>query len=240
MDVIDRLIAAVHASGIKQIHIARLADMKSTKLNKILKRKQVPTVPEFIAICRAIDLDPARLFTDGELVIELKALREAHAAAARVQQILGNWLPEVEPQSTTVHPQPKKPRPTSVEPIRAAADSNVELLPEIESEKQKIPRRALNRGAQLIARAVGDSMDGGNDPIRDGELVYVKKTRSPRTANGHIVLCRAGEGIYLKKLERIGRKTRLVSANRAYAPIDIDETTSFEIYGIAVDHAMPV
>lgn len=82
-------------------------------------------------------------------------------------------------------------------------------------------------------------MDGGDDPIRNGELVFVKKTRKLRAANGKVILCRAGDGIYLKTLERIGKKTRLISANPAYSPIEIDATTSFEIYGIAVAHALP-
>src|SRR5687768_8628856 len=77
MDAVDRMIEAVKSCGIKQNHIARLAGMSATKLNKIVKRKQVPTVPDLIDIAHAIDLDPARLFTEGELVIQLEALRSA-------------------------------------------------------------------------------------------------------------------------------------------------------------------
>jgi len=240
MEVIERLIAAVTKSGIKQIHIARLAQMDKGKLNKILKRHQVPTVLDFIAICRAIKLDPARLFTDGELVIELETLRTAHAASARVHEILGNWLPEVE---TTPKPPPavlsfpKPPPRGTFAPVHAAADSNVELLPEIEAAEKQIPRRAQNRGAKIIARAIGDSMTGGDDPIADREPVYVKPTRSIRTANGHVALCRWGEGIYLKKLEKIGHMIRLLSANTDHKRMELDaRIANFEIYGIAVDH----
>ena len=237
MDAIDRLIEAVKSSGIKQIHIARLAGMPATKLNKIVKRHQVPTVPEFIAIAGAIQLDPARLFTKGELVVELDSLRSAHAAAQRAAEILAGWLPVVE-AAVPVIPMglPKRTESSrSVAPVRAAANPNAELLVEVEQERQQITRRAWNRGARIIARAGGDSMDGGPDPIRDGVLVYLKPTRSPRTANGQVALVRRDDGLYLKKFEKSGHTIRLVSANGD--PIVLDaRAENMQIYGFVVDH----
>lgn len=241
MDAIDRLIEAVKSSGIKQIHIARLAGMPATKLNKIVKRHQVPTVPEFIAIAGAIQLDPARLFTKGELVVELDSLRSAHAAAQRAAEILAGWLPAAEAAAPVIPPVipmglPKRTESSrSVAPVRAAANPNAELLVEVEQERQQITRRAWNRGARMIARAVGDSMDGGLDPIRDGELVYLKPTRSPRTANGQVALVRRDDGLYLKKFEKSGHTIRLVSANGD--PIVLDaRAENMQIYGFVVDH----
>jgi SOS-response transcriptional repressor LexA len=237
MDAIDRLIEAVKSSGIKQIHIARLAGMPATKLNKIVKRHQVPTVPEFIAIAGAIHLDPARLFTKGELVVELESLRSAHAAAQRAADILAGWLPVAEPAGPmTPMGLPKRTEPShSVVPVRAAANPNAELLVEFEQERRQITRRAWNKGARIIARAVGDSMDGGPDPIRNGELVYLKPTRSPRTANGQIALIRRDDGLYLKKFEQSGHNIRLVSANDG--PIELDaRAENMQIYGVVVDH----
>jgi phage repressor protein C with HTH and peptisase S24 domain len=237
MDAIDRLIEAVKSSGIKQNHIARLAGMPATKLNKIVKRHQIPTVPEFIAIARAIHLDPARLFTEGELVIELESLRSAHAAAQRATEILAGWLPAME-VATPMIPMglPKRTESSrSVAPVRAAANPNAELLVEVEQERRQITRRAWNRGARIIARAVGDSMDGGLDPIRNGELVYLKPTRSPRTANGQVALVRRDDGLYLKKFEKSGYAIRLVSANGD--PIVLDaRAENMQIYGFVVDH----
>lgn len=51
----------------------------ASKLNKILKKRLVPTVPEFIAVAREIGVDPGRAFTDRDLVVELEELREAYA-----------------------------------------------------------------------------------------------------------------------------------------------------------------
>lgn len=240
MDVIERLIGAVKRSGLKQYHVARLAGLPPTKLNKILRRKQVPTVPEFIAIARAIDHDPARLFTDAELVVEVEAVRLAHDAARSAAEILASLLPdagEPAPKPGAVLTFPKRGEPSrSAVPVRAAADPNAELLVEWEETRVKIPRRAWNRGARIIARAVGDSMDGGADPIRDGELVYLKPTRSPRTANGHTALIRRDDGLYLKKFEISGATIRLVSMNGAPALRMSARGENLQIYGYVVDH----
>ncbi len=237
MDPIGRMIEAVKSSGIKQNHIARLAGMSATKLSKILNRQQIPTVPDLIAIARAIHLDPARLFTEGELVIQLEALRSAHAAAQRATEILAGWLPVAEPAApVNSRAQPKRSDSSrSVAPVRAAANPNAELLVEFEQERRQITRRAWNRGAKIIARAVGDSMDGGVDPIRNGELVYLKPTRSPKTANGRVALVRRDDGLYLKTFERSGHTIRLVSANGE--PIVLDaRAENMQIYGYVVDH----
>src|SRR5215210_1461232 len=131
-DPIDRLIAAVEKSGLKQTHIARVAHLHRTKLNKILKRNQVPTVPEFIDISRAINLDPALLFTEGDLVVELTSLREAHAAAARATEVLARWLPEQAVRHVeTPRVQPKRSASRFRTPVGAAADPNAELVVEL-------------------------------------------------------------------------------------------------------------
>lgn len=237
MDVMRRLADAVKASGLKQTHIARVAGMPTTKLNKILKGRQMATVPEFIDIARAIDLDPGRLFTEGELVIELDELRAAHSASLRVTEILASWLPETAPQSQEPPVAlPKRTASRMITPVRAAANPNAELLVEFEKQRQRIPRRAWNRGARMIARAEGSSMDGGPDPIRDGELVYLKPTRSPRTANNRVALMRRDDGLYLKKLEIAGSKIRLVSTS-GEPVIQLDPRgENMQVYGYAVDH----
>jgi hypothetical protein len=206
-------------------------------LNKIVNRRQIPTVPEFIEIARAIHQDPARFFTDGELVVELDALRAAHAGAQRATEILAGWLPEPVVSAPTVTAVPKRSDVRrSMSPVRAAANPNAELLVEFEPERERIPRRAWNRGARIIARAVGDSMDGGSDPIRDGELVYLKPTRSPRTAADRVVLVRRDDGLYLKKFEKSGHTIRLVSTS-GEPPVVLDaRAENMQIHGYVVDH----
>ena len=236
MDAIERLIAAVQASGLKRLRVATDADMPPTKLSKILNRRQVPSVLEFIAIARAIGSDPALLLTDGDVVIEVDKVRVAHEAVSQAREILGSWLPAapIAPVVTFVKP----PRDRSVVPIRAAADPNAELIAELETERVLIPRMAWNRGARIIAKVVGDSMDGGGDPIKDGELAFLKPTRSPRTANGRVTLLRRDDGLFLKKFEISGHVIRLTSTNERHESVEIDARASdVQIYGYLVGHS---
>jgi transcriptional regulator with XRE-family HTH domain len=237
-EVIARLIAAVDASGMKQNHIGRVSGLGKTKVNKILNRKQEPTISDFIAIAHAINVDPGRLFTDGELVVGLEELCEAHAASRRLQKILEAWLPDAQPAPPMAGvPPARPPRRHDATPVRAAANPNAEMVVELEMERKRIPRRFWNRGARIIARTDGHSMDGGSDPIKDGELVYLKPTRSPRTASNKVVLCRVDDGLYLKRFEKSGRTIRLVSTNDPHV-MELDApTANLQIYGILVDHA---
>jgi transcriptional regulator with XRE-family HTH domain len=239
MDVIDRLIAALKRSGLKRLHIATAAGMSAAKLSKILNRKQVLTVPEFIAIARAIGLDPALLLTDGELVVNVDVLREVLLALDRAKDLLlPHVLPNQPPIADLMRAVPKLALRRDVVPVRAAANPNAELLVELETRRKFIPRGAWSRGAKIIARVTGDSMDGGPDPLRDGELAYLKKTRSARTANGHIVLIRRDDSLYLKRFEQSGHTIRLVSANERYPAIELDaRSENLQIFGYVVAHA---
>lgn len=236
MDAIERLIAAVQASGLKRLRVATDAGMPATKLSKILNRKQIPTVLEFIAIARAIGADPALLLTDGDIVVEVDQVRTAHAAVLRAQEILSNWLPPAAMAPVVSLVKPSRDR--SMAPVRAAADPNAELIAELETERVLIPRTAWNRGARIIAKVVGDSMDGGIDPLRNGELTYLKPTRSPRTANGRTVLLRRDDALFLKRFEISGHTIRLTSTNERYEMIELDaRAENVQIFGYLVDHS---
>src|SRR5260221_10509572 len=196
MDAMQRLVAAIEQSGLKRARIAEDAGMSPTKLSKILNGIQAPLLEDFLAIAHAIHCEPARLLTDGELVIDLSTLEEANRLSQRLGEILGRWLPPAgSVSSVPLLAQPKVPANRWIAPVRAAANPNAELIAELESERKPIPSRAARRGAKLIARVTGDSMDGGSDPLRDGELAYLKPTRRPRTAKGHITLIRREDGL---------------------------------------------
>jgi SOS-response transcriptional repressor LexA len=207
--------------------------MAPSKLSKIIKRKQQPTVLEFVAVAQAIGLEPGRLFSDGEVIMELRALRSALTAADDLKRQLAAYLPEA--SADVVRAVPKREAKRYARPVRAAASSNVELFPEVETARQRIPRRAWNRGARMTARAIGDSMTGPNG-IANGELVFVKPTTNRRAANGRIVVVTVGDAVYLKTLEIIGRKVRLVSINPEHEPIEPEEGAAVRLVGIAIDH----
>jgi len=235
MDAMDRLIGAIDNSGMKHVRIAEDAGMRPGKFSKIYKRRQVPSIVEYIAIARAIRVDPALLFTDGELAVSLQKVNEALAAVRKAENILAEWVPEA--SAGAVVPLSKPPRRHEGPLVGAAANANVELIVEYEAERKLIPRDAWNRGARTVVRVLGDSMDGGADPIRDGELAYLKPTRSARTANGHVTLVRRGDALYLKLFEISGHTIRLVSANREHEDIVIDaRAENVQVYGYVVDH----
>jgi len=245
MDVIGRLIEEVESSGKKRWRIAADAGMSSTKLSKILNRKQVPNVLEYIAIVEAIESTLSRMFAGSELVVETEKLRAAQAASQdlfaaseRLAKILGSLLPDREPPRAVTSPLKKPARSQTALPVRAAANPNAEFVVEYESKRQQIPRRAWNRGARIIVRVTGDSMEGGADPIANGELAYLKPTRSKRMALNKTVLVRRDDGLYLKKFEMSGSTIRLVSANPASQTIVLNaRVENLEIYGYVVDHA---
>jgi len=238
MEALDRLRAAVKASGMKQTYIASQAGMPSSKLNKILNGHQVVTVQDVIDIARAIKHDAAIFFSDGELVMKLEHLRSVRAAARTIDAVLANYLLEADAppqQQSAIVSQPKRVPARTARPLLAAASSNVELFPEVETKRVTIPRDEWNRKARRIGRAVGDSMSGP-DGIEDGELVYVKPTRDSRKGNGHIVVCSVGDAIYLKKLEIIGRTIRLLSINTEHDPIAVERPEDLRMIGILVGH----
>lgn len=234
MDVIERLREAVKESGFQRKKVAERAGLKQAKLTKILSGRQAVTVGDFIAIARAIDRDPSHLISDKDVVVELGDLQSAHRAAQETERILGSLLPKMVPFRAPGAPLLPKPKSSdTARPIRAAASSNVELLPESEATKVRIPRDARQRGAKLVARVIGDSMDAPGG-FRDGELVFLKPTRSRRTATGHIVVCRLDDAIYLKQLTGTGRSATLVSLNPAHDAIEVDDANRIQVYGTVV------
>jgi SOS-response transcriptional repressor LexA len=239
MEAMDRLRAAVKAKGMKQTIIAAKAGMTSSRLNKILKGHQVATVNDFIGIARAIGRDPATFLSDGDLIVAVEHLRKVRASAEAIGTILADYLPDDASAPTArsgIVSIPKRAPTRKAQPLRVAASSNVELFPEVEKTRVTIPRDPWNRGARRIARAIGDSMSGV-DGIDDGELVYLLPTRDSRKANGHIIVCTVGDAAYLKKLEIIGRRVRLLSINSSsYGPLDVDRPEDLRVIGIVVGH----
>lgn len=234
MDVIERLREAVKESGFQRKKVAERAGMKPAKLTKILSGRQAVTVGDFIAIARAIDRDPSHLISDKDVVVELGELQSAHRAALEIERTLASLLPKAAPFRTPGAPLlPKRKRPETARPIGAAASSNVELLAEVEAKKVRIPRDAGARGAKLVARAIGDSMEGPGG-FRNGELVFLRPTRSRRMATGKIVVCSVDDAVYLKQLTGTGRSATLVSINRDHEPIEIDDANRIHIHGIVV------
>jgi len=85
-----------------------------------------------------------------------------------------------------------------------------------------------NPDATFVIRVQGDSMTG--DGIDDGDVLIVDRSLKPR--NGAIAICYLGNAFTVKRLEMRGLRIRLLAANPAFAPIEIQETDELTIWGI--------
>lgn len=81
----------------------------------------------------------------------------------------------------------------------------------------------------FVLRVRGDSMQGAG--ILDGDLVVVAP--GPEPLPGAVVAVTLDGETTLKRLERCGKRLRLVPENPAYAPIDVG-TEDVIIHGVAV------
>lgn len=93
-------------------------------------------------------------------------------------------------------------------------------------------RRSFGHEDQLeLLPVAGDSME---PELSDGDWVMVDLRR--RDARDGLYAVRLEETLLVKRVQFIGRRVRLVSANPAYAPIDVDrvEGLNFELIGRVV------
>ncbi|HEX7111562.1 MAG TPA: transcriptional repressor LexA [Mizugakiibacter sp.] len=91
--------------------------------------------------------------------------------------------------------------------------------------------RLFHPRAHFLLRVQGDSMRGAG--ILDGD--YAAVHRSAEARSGQIVVARVEEEITLKRLELTRGRVRLLPANPAYAPIEVDpRRDAFAIEGLYV------
>jgi DNA polymerase V len=75
-------------------------------------------------------------------------------------------------------------------------------------------------------RVIGDSM---SDEIREGDILVVD--RAAEAEDGDIVVVRIFNDFTVKKLSLKEGRIQLLSANEAYAPIEIADDMDFEVWG---------
>ncbi len=85
-----------------------------------------------------------------------------------------------------------------------------------------------NPDATFVVRVQGDSMSDAG--IADGDVLIVDRSVKPR--NGSVAVCYLNNGFTVKRLEKRGDKIRLLAANPAFAPIEIQEHDELVIWGI--------
>jgi SOS-response transcriptional repressor LexA len=241
MDIASRLLDLLRQRGLTQSRLAELAGIPNETLNRIARgRTKNPGVLTLSKIANALGgtvgwfleergfefssddrVELRRLVTWGEGILkatqpERTDLQPPNAAAVRLGR-----RPPVR--------SPRRDRPTRV----SATDWRDSFGDRREEQEVDIPEEFAARGATLVFRAEGESMVG--EHIDDGDLLYVREEPDPRHARGRIVVCVVSGSPYVKRLEFVGRKIRLVSANERFAPMVFDEdSVEWSLVGIVL------
>lgn len=115
---------------------------------------------------------------------------------------------------------------------RVAAGSPILAQAHIEARVRLDPG-VFHPRADYLLRVKGASMrDAG---ILDGDLLAVHRT--PGATNGQIVVARLGDEVTVKRFQRRGYRVRLLPANPAFKPIEVDlrrDADALVIEGVGV------
>jgi SOS-response transcriptional repressor LexA len=225
MDIIDRLQAAVKASGINRKTIASRVGMSVSQLSRFLRHLvKKPNIHVVEAILDVIGRSMESLFASDREIDVRQALRALTEYVDRH---------ETKRPALTLVAARKRPRPRTAQPFLAAATPNAVLVEEGRKLlRTRIPPKLWHRNAQYAAHVVGDSMiDAG---INDGDTVFFRENTSNRPPRGKIIVCRVNTSVYVKRLEIEGDERRLVSENTSYPPLIIQPGDEVELYGIVV------
>lgn len=90
-----------------------------------------------------------------------------------------------------------------------------------------------NPAATFFVRVAGDSMTGAG--INDNDILIVDRSLEP--CSGNIVIAVVNGELTVKRLMRSKNSWRLLAENPTYPPLEIDEETPLEVWGVAT-HAI--
>jgi phage repressor protein C with HTH and peptisase S24 domain len=200
-----RLRLAIERSGKKQSAIASDAGISAESLSRILNSHVRPTFDTVVRITRAVNENVGWLLDERGFSLSADEQKQLR----KVVRFLDDTL------LTSSVPRRERPEP------------NADLAGGVD-----VPRQYAIRGARVTYEASGDSMVGAG--IADGDLLFVKPTRSTREAAGRVVVCRVDATSYVKVLDLRGSRIRLLSRNDRYPAIEVDAATQFELIGIVI------
>lgn len=241
MDIGTRLGEVIRKRGLVQARVADMAGVPKETLNRIVKgATKDPRVMTLTKIAMALDLTVGWLL--GEKGYELTG-DERHELR-RFVEMFERLLVATQPERTELEPpnaspitigrRPPMRSPRRGKPVAVSATHWRESFGDRRDEREvDIPEQFASRGANLVFRAEGESMTG--EFIADGDLLYVHEERDPRVARGKIVVCIVAGSPYVKRLDVIGNRIRLLSANERFPPMVFDEqTVEWTLVGIVL------
>ena len=200
----SRLRRAIDSSGKKHAAVAAEARVDPTTLSRMLNGHIEPSFGTVVRVARVIGENVGWILDERGFALSADEQKQLRKVVRFLDDAV---LAGVAPRRERIEPN-------------AVAVANAD-----------VPRPYLVRGARLAYEASGDSMLGAG--IADGDLLFVKPTRSRREAAGRIVVCRVDEAAYVRLLDVRGERIRLLSRHDRYAPIDVGEGR-FELIGIVV------
>ena len=202
----ERLRAAVEKSGKKHSAIAVEAGVDPATLSRILNGRMQPAFDTVVKVAHAVGENVGWLLDERGFSLSGDEQRQlSNVIRFLDDSIIG---------TASGRRGRQEPNAVSVN----AAD---------------IPRTYTVRGARLAYEASGDAMIGVG--IADRDLLFVKPTRNAREAGGKVVVCGLDAGDYARVLDVRDGRTRLISRNPRYMPIEIpEESQRFELIGIVV------
>jgi len=230
MDVIERLHAAVKASGLSKKEVANRANMTTYQLSRLLNgRLKRPSLHAIEAVLRAIGKRMEDLYAGTAS----NDIRHALRVVTEFVDTHETRPPSTPEAAADVRPiRPKKRKSRTVTAYDAAANPNAILMDLRETRRKRIPDDLWNRGARRGVRVVGDSMtDAG---IHDGDVVFFAPEVDRRRARGKIVVIRVNNAVFLKYYQERDRQKMLLSAKPGLAPMILTGGDDVQLHGIVI------
>lgn len=176
-----------------------------------------PRVTVGLALALALGVED---MTDLYLDSEPKLNRTGQQRLGEYRSMLLHTAEFVERQEHTLRLLPVYLQPASAGTGQWLDDDASELTEVDESVPSK---------AEFGVRVAGDSME---PRFINGQTVWAKATQDAN--NGDIILCTLNDQGYCKKLRKDENGIALISLNKKYAPIPVQEEDEFRIAGIVV------
>lgn len=231
MDVIERLHAAVKASGLSKKVVAGRANMTSYRLSRLLNgRLKRPSLPAVEAVLAAIGKRMEDLYA-GTPSNDVR-----HALRVLTAYVDTHETPPPVPAATAgadfPRVRPKRRKSRTVTAYDVAANPNAILLTSSETQRRTIPKDLWKRGARGGVRVVGDSMiDAG---IEDGDVVFFAPEVDRRAAGGKMVVIRVNNAVFLKYYQERDGQKMLLSAKPGLAPTILTRGDDIQLHGIVI------
>jgi SOS-response transcriptional repressor LexA len=241
MDIASRLRDLLREHKLTQTRLAELAGIPNETVNRIVREKtRNPGVLTILKIANALGVTVGWFLGERGFEFSADDRTELRRFVSWGEGILKATQPEktdLLPANATAvtlgrRPPVRSPRRGRATPA-SATDWRESFGDRREEQEVDIPEEFSARGATLVFRAEGESMVG--EHIAHDDLLYVREEPDPRHARGRIVVCVVSGSPYVKRLEFIGRKIRLVSANERFAPMVFDEdSVEWSLVGIVL------